>query len=217
MNNKDIFSTNLRHYMYLNGKTRKDICHDLGFSYYTFSDWVNGKKYPRMDKVEMLATYFGILKSDLIEDTRQKDKKVNEDLSLYGIKPIKTKKFRMIGEIACGEPIYCNEEYKTYVEASTEINADFCLTAKGNSMINARIYDGDIVFIKEQPMVEDGEIAAVIVDNEATLKRVYYYKNENKLVLAADNPAFAPLVYVNDELNNVKILGKAVAFMSFVK
>ena len=68
MNNKNIFASNLKKYMNLNGKSRRDVCEALGFSYYTFSDWVNGKKYPRMDKVEMLANYFGILKSDLIEE-----------------------------------------------------------------------------------------------------------------------------------------------------
>lgn len=68
MDNKNVFAANLRHYMYINNKSRRDVCEDLGFSYYTFSDWVKGKKYPRMDKVERLATYFGCLKSDLIED-----------------------------------------------------------------------------------------------------------------------------------------------------
>ena len=68
MNNKNIFASNLKHYMYINQKTRKDVSEAIGVSYYTFSDWVNGKKYPRMDKVELLAEYFGILKSDLIEE-----------------------------------------------------------------------------------------------------------------------------------------------------
>lgn len=72
MTNKSVFAKNLQHYMDENKKSRRDVCADLGFSYYTFSDWVNGKKYPRMDKVEMLANYFGIKKSDLIE---QKEKK----------------------------------------------------------------------------------------------------------------------------------------------
>lgn len=71
MNNKNIFSINLKRYMQENGKSRKEVCEALGISYYTFSDWVNGKKYPRMDKVEMLANYFGILKSDLIEDKQK--------------------------------------------------------------------------------------------------------------------------------------------------
>ena len=68
MDNKNVFAKNLKHFMYLHNKSRNDVCADLGFSYYTFSDWVNGKKYPRMDKVEMLANYFGCKKSDLIED-----------------------------------------------------------------------------------------------------------------------------------------------------
>lgn len=77
MDNKNVFAENLRHYMYINKKTRREVCEALGFSYYTFSDWVTGKKYPRMDKVEMLANYFGCLKSDLIED-KQKQPVENE-------------------------------------------------------------------------------------------------------------------------------------------
>ena len=90
------------------------------------------------------------------------------------IMPIKTKKFPLLGEIACGEPIFATEEHESYVEAGADIRADFCLKAKGDSMINARIMDGDIVFIRKQPTVNNGQIAAVIIDDEATLKRVYY-------------------------------------------
>lgn len=72
MDNKSIFARNLQRQMDVNGKSRRDVCDALGFSYYTFTDWVNGKKYPRMDKVEMLANYFGVLKSDLIEDKKEK-------------------------------------------------------------------------------------------------------------------------------------------------
>ena len=68
LGNKDVFAKNLKKYMQLNGKTRNEVCHALGLKYTTFADWVNGKKYPRMDKIEMLANYFGIKKSDLIED-----------------------------------------------------------------------------------------------------------------------------------------------------
>lgn len=84
-------------------------------------------------------------------------------------------------------------------------------------MVNARIYDGDIVFIKEQPLVNDGEIAAVIIENEATLKRVYFDRNTNTLQLVAENPAYRPMVYVGESLNCIRILGKAVAFQSDVK
>lgn len=139
------------------------------------------------------------------------------DLKNYGLMPIQTKKFRMLGKIACGEPIYCDEDFETYIEASSDIDADFCLTAEGDSMINARIFDGDVVFIKSASMVNNGEIAAVIIDDTAMLKRVYYYKDENKLILMSENPKYNPFVYVNEELDKVRILGKAVCFMSNVK
>lgn len=78
MDNKNIFASNLKRYMEMNGKSRRDVCEALGFSYYTFSDWVNGKKYPRMDKVEMLADYFGILKSDLIEERTEEHREMQK-------------------------------------------------------------------------------------------------------------------------------------------
>lgn len=133
------------------------------------------------------------------------------------IKPIKMKRFPMMGEIACGEPVFADEDKEHYIMADMDINADFCLTAKGDSMINARIYEGDIVFIKEMPMVENGEIAAVIIEDEATLKRVYYYKEDNLLQLVAENPKYKPLVYQNEDLDRIRILGKAVYFMSAVE
>lgn len=167
----------------------------------------------KRETIKKLADYFNVSPSSFICDDFSSD----SDLSKYGIHPIEKKKFRMLGSIACGEPIYCDEDYQTFIEASADINADFCLTAKGDSMINARIYDGDVVFIKSTPEVYNGEIAAVVVDDEATLKRVYYYKEENKVVLVAENPKYAPLVYVNEELNHINILGRAVAFMSNIK
>lgn len=130
------------------------------------------------------------------------------------IKPVKLKRFPLLGEIACGEPIFADEDRESYVMADMDINADFCLTAKGDSMINARINDGDIVFIKEMPVVNNGDIAAVIIDDEATLKKVYYYPDKGKLVLYPENPNYEPFIYVGEELNSIRILGKAVYFMS---
>ena len=79
MNNKNIFAENLKRQMQINNKTRRQICGDLGISYYTFSDWVNGKKYPRMDKVEMLANYFNVLKSDLIEEKTEERREMQKN------------------------------------------------------------------------------------------------------------------------------------------
>ena len=92
------------------------------------------------------------------------------------------------------------------------MSADFCLEAKGDSMINARIFDGDIVFIKQQPDVENGEIAAVVMGDDATLKRVYKY--DGTIQLRAENPMYAPMTFTGEQLNNIRIIGKAVAFQS---
>ena len=119
--------------------------------------------------------------------------------------------------MACGKPITANEEKELYVEAGAEIEADFCLRAKGDSMIRARIYDGDIVFIRKQSMVDNGEIAAVVIDDEATLKRVNYYPEKNLLILKAENPDYEDLVYTGEQLDHIIILGKAVAFQSDVR
>ncbi len=137
--------------------------------------------------------------------------------SLYdrfdNLHPVKLKRFPLLGEIACGEPIYAEEDHESYVSADADIRADFCLKAKGDSMINADIHDGDVVFIRSQSMVENGEIAAVIIEDEATLKRVYYDRENNRLQLIAENPKYAPLVYTGEELNYIRILGKAVTLM----
>lgn len=135
------------------------------------------------------------------------------------IYPIESRKIPMLGEIACGEPKYTNEDRESYVMAGTDIHADFCLRASGDSMINARILDGDIVYIRKQETVENGEIAAVLVNNEseATLKRVFYYQEKALLILKAENPAYEDFIFQNEELEGVHILGKAVAFQSDVR
>lgn len=141
-----------------------------------------------------------------------------DDLPPYpNIMPIKTKKFPLLGEIACGEPIFATEDRESYIEAGVDIKADFCLKAKGDSMINARIMDGDIVFIRKQPTVNNGQIAAVIIEDEATLKKVYYYPEKAKLILQAENTNYEPLVYIGEELNQIRIIGLAVAFQSDVR
>lgn len=128
--------------------------------------------------------------------------------------PLRVKRLPILGEIACGVPIYAEEEHQGFLSVEGVCDADFCLRANGDSMIGARIYDGDIVFIRSQSSVDNGEVAVVIVGDEATLKRVYYYPEEQKLILSPENPRYAPLVYIGEELSSVKILGKAVAFQS---
>ena len=131
--------------------------------------------------------------------------------------PIETKTFPLIGNIACGKPILADEQFEAYIEAGANIKADFCLRAKGDSMIGARIYDGDIVFIRKQEMVDDGEIAAVLIDDEATLKRVYYDQESNVIQLFAENPQYKTMRFAGEELDHIRILGKAVALQTDIK
>ena len=185
----------------------------------TLSKYENNNQEPMVTTVANLANLLNVSMDYLINENNSSDKTASDNTDIFSyenIYPIKTKKFPLLGEIACGKPIFADEKFDTFIEASDSIKADFCLRAKGDSMINARIYDGDVVFIREQPMVENGEVAAVIINDEATLKRVYYYKNESKLVLSAENPKYPPFIYSNEELNSIRILGKAVAFMSLV-
>ena len=141
---------------------------------------------------------------------------VDEDIELP-IYQLNTIKLPLLGSVACGEPIYAEEDRESYVMAGTDVRADFCLKAQGDSMIGARIHDGDIIFVKKQEMVNDGEIAVVLVGEEATLKRFYYYKEQNMVILRAENPKYKDLVYTNEDINQIRVLGKAVAFQSDIK
>lgn len=124
------------------------------------------------------------------------------------------RKIPLVGTIACGTPILADQNIDEYVTIPRNITADFALTCKGDSMINARIFDGDVVYIRQQQTVENGEIAAVLIDNEATLKRVQLF--DDHIILQPENPMYKPLAFWGEEMNNVRILGKAVAFTSAV-
>ena len=124
--------------------------------------------------------------------------------------PIERKKIPLLGKIACGKPIMSEEIFDGYVQCNGNVHADFCLRAEGDSMIGARIYDGDIVFIKQQPEVENGEIAAVSIDDAVTLKRVYF--GDDYVELKPENPTYKPLRFNKTEVEQFRIIGKAIAF-----
>lgn len=138
----------------------------------------------------------------------------DENLTNIDIVPIKKIRLPVLGSVACGQPIFAEENLECYLDAIDNIKADFALWAKGDSMVDARINDGDLVFIKQQDMVENGEIAAVLIEDEATLKKVFYEPNKNRLMLVAANKNYQPFIYEGQELEKIKILGKAVAFQS---
>jgi len=192
------------------GISQEELGKFIGVQRAAVQKWESGRTQNlKRATIQKLAEYFSVSPASFISEEEN-------ILSFNNIKPISTKRIPLLGKIACGEPIHCNDEH-SYINANGDIDADFCLIAKGDSMIGARIYDGDYVFCREQPTVENGEIAAVIIDDEATLKRVYYYPEESKLVLNAENSRYSPIVYVGEELNKTRILGKAIAFQSNIR
>lgn len=193
--------------------SQAELAEKLGLNLRTYGSYERGERDVSTALLRQICQTLQVSSDELLSNY---EASTAEMLSAKydNIRPVTFKRFPMLGEIACGEPIFADEDREHCVMVDMDIQADFCLTAKGDSMVNARINDGDIVFIKEMPIVENGEIAAVIIGDEATLKRVYYYKEQNKLVLNPENPRYEPLVYLNDELNLIRILGKAVYFMS---
>jgi len=132
-----------------------------------------------------------------------------------GLLPIETKKVPLLGTMACGEPVYREEDFESYVAIGNDVNANAAVRAEGDSMVGARILDGDIVFVRYQPSVENGEIAALWVDEGFTIKRFYQY--DGVCVLHSENPNYKDMVFQESDCKNIKILGKAVAFQSDVK
>ena len=201
---RKIFAKNLNFYMERTGKTTADISCDLSFPFSTVSDWVHGKKYPRMDKVQALADYFGIMKSNLTE----------EDMYVLpsNVRPLEPMdKVPLIGQIACGTPILAEENIEEYIDLPRHIRTDFALTCYGESMINAGIQNGDIVYIRKQERVENGQIAAVRVnDDEATLKRFYY--DGECIRLVAENPSYPTLCFFGPDMEQVFVIGLAVGY-----
>ena len=196
---KKIFSSNLRKYMSLNNKTQVDLINDLGFNKSAVSTWCNGTRLPRMDKVDALAKYFGIRRSDLIEDKSESK--------------IKPTTIPVLGSVPAGIPIEAVQDIIDYeeIDAATAAKGEyFALQVKGSSM-EPRICEGDIVIVRKQDDVESGEIAIVMVNGDnATIKRLLKY--EDGIRLMPTNPAYEPLYFTNDEIleKPVKVIGKVI-------
>ncbi len=201
-----------------------DLSRATGLSKARISQYVNGRYIPKSDAILLLAEVLEVSplwlmgeEVDMVAPTPAAEpaaETVGKPLPA-NVTPLRLRPYPILGEIACGKPIIAEEDHEAGYVTAADTTADFCLTAKGDSMIGARIFDGDQVFIQRTEIVDNGEIAAVVVDDgEATLKRVYYYPEESRLVLAAENTDYDPLVFVGEELDHIFILGRAVAFQA---
>ncbi|MBQ2389596.1 MAG: helix-turn-helix domain-containing protein [Clostridia bacterium] len=189
--------------------TAAQVAKDTGISQSTLSEWKHGNYQPKADKMQKIANYFGVSVSYLIGETETAIPTYDNIIPMPSMTSVP-----LLGTIACGEPITAVENIEDYVAKPESIDADFALRCKGDSMVDARIFDGDIVYIHQQPTVNNGEIAAVLIDDEATLKRVYV--SDGTITLMPANQKYPPLIYSGEQLNNIRILGKAVAFTSVI-
>lgn len=193
-----------------------DIAKEVGVAVSTIQRYEKGKiEKIKLPVIEAIAKALQVDPAWLLCQTDQMTVSSVEVSSISNLIPLpQTYRIPLVGEIACGSPILAEENVEEILEIPQHIKADFALHCHGDSMIGVHIHDGDIVYIRQQPDVDNGSIAAVCIENSATLKRVYKYPD--KLVLSPANPQYEPLVYTGDELSQVRILGKAVGFISLI-
>lgn len=196
---KEHFGKRLRELRLGRDLTQEDVGKILGTTKATVSRYETGRHSPGVSEISLLADYFKVNPYWLAGFDNIKD-----------IDEPNFKKIPVIGCIACGTPLLAIENIIMYEYANYGENVDFALIAKGDSMINVRVFDGDTVFVRQQSDVEDGEIAVVLIDDEATLKRVY--KLNGDLLLKAENPTFIDIRITAKDKKNVRILGKAIYF-----
>lgn len=205
------FSERMNKAMDFNNITQSELCRITGIPKSAISQYLSGSFKPKQDRLLLIANALDVSEAWLLGIDVPEDK--NNFRSYLGVLPIpKTTKRPRLGAIACGEPILAQENIEDYDDVPEDIKCDFTLLCKGDSMINARINDGDVVYIRQQDTVENGEIAAVLIEDEATLKRVFKY--DDKLVLQPENSKYEPFIYIKEEMNKVRIIGKAVGFTS---
>ena len=200
LGNKMTMGNNLKKYLKINNISRNQLSESLGISYSTISDWINGKAYPRIDKIEMMANYFGINKSDLVEEHFTEEK-------TQGLK------IPVLGTVAAGIPISAVEDILDYEEVpqSWENQGEFFgLRIKGDSM-QPEINDGDTVIVRQQSTANNGDVVIALVNgDDATCKK--FEKLDNGIMLISNNSSYSPMYFSNEEVATkpVVIIGRVV-------
>lgn len=200
LGNKQTMAKNIRYYMNKHSVTQTELCNTLGFKMPTFSDWVNAKTYPRIDKIEMMANYFGISKADLVEERST-------------VSCAKGVKINVLGRVAAGIPINAIEDIIDTEEITEEMARTgefFGLQIKGDSML-PDLHNGDIVIVRQQDDAENGDtVIATVNGNDAVCKRLRKYSDG--ILLLSNNSNYEPMEFSNKDIIDmpVKILGKVV-------
>lgn len=196
------FDKNLKYLRTRNNIEQMELAEQLGFkSSSAVSEWEKGVRIPNVGILSDIAEIFKVSIDDLM----------NEDLSdtsVFYRKKNYTKRIPLIGRVAAGTPILAEENIEDYFNIDKSLDADFALRVKGDSMIDAEIYDNNIAFIKKQEDLENGEIGVILIDDEATLKR--FYKNDGSVILQPENKNYNPIILTK---GNVCVLGKLIAVL----
>jgi repressor LexA len=187
-----------------------ELAEKTGISKSAISQYLSGAFVPKQRNTYKIAAALGVNPAWLMG----KDVEMEDVSATNIVRYTTTKQVPLLGEIAAGEPILACEDCKTYIEVDGSLQVDFCLRVNGDSMIDARICDRDLVFVRRQPVVENGEIAVVLLDNEATLKR--FYRNDGGVILKPENAKYQPRFYTERDFKQVRVLGKAVMFQSLL-
>lgn len=204
LGNKQIMASNIQYYMDLHNKSRNDMCEALGVKYTTFTDWVKANAYPRIDKIELMANYFGISKADLVEKRNPTASNIKKKTSVT---------INVLGRVAAGIPIEAIEDIIDTEEITEEMASTgefFGLQIHGDSM-EPRMYEGDVVIVRQQDDAESGDIVIAMVNgNDATCKRLTKYAGGIGLISL--NSKYEPMMFSNKEIEErpVKIIGKVV-------
>lgn len=217
---KSNFASRLSQALEARGMKAADLSKKTKVAEGTISCYINGRYEAKQNRVQVFAEALDVNPAWLMgydvpmEAERSQPAPAPRPIP-KGFEPMpKMKKIPLVGSIACGTPILAQQNIEKIVDVPENIRCDFSLTCHGDSMEGAGIHDRDVVYIRIQPEVENGEIAAVRIGEEATLKRVYY--QNGTLTLMPANAAYAPMVYTGPELNDVQIEGKAVGWTHWV-
>lgn len=197
------FGATLRRLRVERGLSQEDVARRLGTSRQVISRYESGARMPKLSTVTALAAALDAPLGALTGEA--------EVFGLPGVERPKWRRVPLLGDIACGEPILAEENVEGYVEVDASVRCDFTLRCRGDSM-EPRLRDGDIVMIRIQPDVLDGQIAAVLIGGEATLKHVYHLPGRAGLRLMPENPAHAPIFVTPDNADEARVLGRAVAY-----
>jgi len=210
---KNITAERIKELRLQRGMTQQELGEKIGVKKAAINKYETGLVVNlKRSTIGMLADALGVSPGYLMGWTDDVSGEVNPELLSMpeNIRPLSAmhmQKIPMLGKIAAGTPIMASEDYSAWV--STPLHADFCLTVEGDSM-RPNYLPGDVVYIRQQPDVLDGQVAAVIVDDEATLKHVYH--RPDGLTLISDNPAYAPMIFTRENSDSLRILGLAIGF-----